>query len=190
MDVDGILHPPSFHPQLIEKAQSDSGRAADVEQFIRRLAAPNHANEIGSVVLTKILEIGFLISLILGVFVMVGRPESTTILRRWNELVVQHRILGAAELGEQEVGRQISRAAPGASGGIGQVIADNEEAWVLLRLRLMALPQLLHGDPARNSADGADPAMDATLDQKVPAVRERFWQRVDHMAGERFVIEV
>jgi hypothetical protein len=88
MDVDGILHPPGFHSQLIEKAQSDSGRATDVEQFIRRLAAPNHANEICSVVLTKILEIGFLISLIVRVFVMVSRPESTTVLRRWNELVV------------------------------------------------------------------------------------------------------
>jgi hypothetical protein len=88
VDVDGILHPPGFHSQLIEKAQSDSGSAADVEQLVRRLAAPNHANEIGSVVLTKILEIGFLISLIAGVFVMVGRPESATILRRWNELVV------------------------------------------------------------------------------------------------------
>src|SRR4029453_11026828 len=99
MDVDGILHPPGFHPQLIEKAQSDSGRAANIEQFIRRLAAPNYANEIGSVVLTKILEIGFLISLIVRVFVMVSRPESPTVLRRWNELVVQDRILGAAELG-------------------------------------------------------------------------------------------
>src|SRR6266480_856135 len=99
MDVDGILHPPGFHSQLIEKAQSDSGRAADVEQFIRRLAAPNHANKIGSIVLTKILEIAFFISLIVGVFVMVGRSESTIILRRWNELVIQHRILGAAELG-------------------------------------------------------------------------------------------
>jgi hypothetical protein len=54
----------------------------------------------------------------------------------------------------------------------------------------MALTQLLHRDTAWNSADGADPAMDATLDQKVPAVRERFWQCVEHMAGERFVIEV
>src|SRR4029450_10094414 len=99
MDVDGILHPPGFDSQLIKKAQSDSGRAADVEQFIRGLIAPNHANEIGSVVLTKILGIGFLISLIVGVFVMVGRPESTIILRRWNEVVVRQRILGAPELG-------------------------------------------------------------------------------------------
>jgi len=190
VDVDGILHPPGFHSQLIEKAQSDSGSAADVEQLVRRLAAPNHANEIGSVVLTKILEIGFLISLIAGVFVMVGRPESATILRRWNELVVQHRILGTAELGYQESGREISRVIHGVDGGIEQVIADDEEAWVLLRLRLMALTQLLSWDTTRNSADTADPAMDATLDQKVPAVRERFWQCVEHMAGECFVIEV
>src|SRR6266513_2001349 len=99
MGAHATISPPGFHNQLIEKAHSDSGRAADVEQFIRRLAAPNHANEIGSVVLTKILEIAFLISLIVGVFVMVGRPESTIILRRWNKLVVQHRILGTAELG-------------------------------------------------------------------------------------------
>src|ERR1051325_7412320 len=99
MDVDGILHPPGFDSQLIEKAQSDSGRAANVEQFIRGLAAPNHANEICSIILTKILGIGFLISLIVGVLVMVSWPESTIILRRWKELVVRHRILGAAEFG-------------------------------------------------------------------------------------------
>lgn len=101
---------------------------------------------------------------------MIAGAERAVVCVRRSEVVLRYRIRCAPQLGDQDTGGEIRRVVDRIHGGIEQIVADHEHARVLVRLRLMALPQLVHRVAGGHGVHGTDPAVHVRLDKEIAPV--------------------
>jgi hypothetical protein len=196
MDIGVVFGAPRVQADIAQSLHGKPARRARIQDAEAIPEAPGQTCEIGDIGGVEKrapgLAVGAEPAIVVEVFAADPTPENrragwgsldtdwcTRAPVRQRDDLVQHEIRGGVGGVEHAV-----------EGGIEDVIADDEQPWVLVRIGKMVRAHIPQRVAARNGVDRREPAVHGGLSHLGPAVAERGGQCIEHSLNERRMIEI